>query len=253
MPKFMTIDEMRKREWAIGWSGGKDSTATIIAAIKYGVPIKEINYVRMMYNDTLPATPPIMTQFVDAAAQRFRDQYGLTVNIVKSVPARKIFDRVRMKSVKYPELNGYRYTVGGIGRGMCEFMQHKRKALKSITKSEYELIGYAADEPKRYHRLQHPYQESILCTLGIKEEQAFNICSRNGLLSPLYSCGITRDGCWFCPNMGRKQIDFMKSNYPELVLEIYNDLSVLPDGALKTLSVRNNWVCEYIKDRGVIV
>ena len=30
----MTLEEMRKHEWAINWSGGKDSTATIIACIK---------------------------------------------------------------------------------------------------------------------------------------------------------------------------------------------------------------------------
>lgn len=63
----MTIEEMRQHEWVVSWSGGKDSTATIILMHEYNIPIKEIIYVRMMFNNELPATLPIMTNFVDAS------------------------------------------------------------------------------------------------------------------------------------------------------------------------------------------
>lgn len=50
---MMSIDEMREHERYVSWSGGKDSTATVIKMHEYKIPIKEIVYVRMMYDDTL--------------------------------------------------------------------------------------------------------------------------------------------------------------------------------------------------------
>ena len=84
MPTIMNIEEMRKHEWVISWSGGKDSTATIILCHKYGIPIKKIIYVRMMYNEDLPATLPVMVEFVDRAKGVF-ESWGYPVEIVKGV------------------------------------------------------------------------------------------------------------------------------------------------------------------------
>ena len=77
----MNIEEMKKYEWVISWSGGKDSTATIILCHKYGIPIKKIIYVRMMYNESMPATLPIMTKFVDNAKSIF-EEWGYSVEEV---------------------------------------------------------------------------------------------------------------------------------------------------------------------------
>ena len=243
---FMTLEEMRKHEWSINWSGGKDSTATIIACIKKDIPIKEINYVRMMFDDKLPATLPIMTDFVDNCITRFTNQYGLNVNIVKSesvmdAVANKVYSRS-----KYEQLNGTRYTLGCLSRGICKFNACKVKALKSITGIEYEMIGYAIDETERIHRLNHPYQESILCTLAIKEEKCFDICKRNNMLSPLYELGFKRDGCWFCPNTSKFEIEYIKKNYPKLVKIIYDEFDERPKDFL--FASKNNWVQSYLTD-----
>lgn len=77
MPVIMSIEEMRKHEWVVSWSGGKDSTATIILCHKYGIPIKKIIYVRMMYNEELPATLPVMVEFVDRAKEVF-ESWGVS-------------------------------------------------------------------------------------------------------------------------------------------------------------------------------
>ena len=37
----MNIEEMKQHEWCISWSGGKDSTATVILSHEYGITIKE--------------------------------------------------------------------------------------------------------------------------------------------------------------------------------------------------------------------
>lgn len=244
---FMPLTEMRNHEWTINWSGGKDSTATIIACIKKEVPIKEINYVRMMFDEELPATLPIMTDFVDKCIDRFISQYGLKVNVIKSesimnAVANKVYSRS-----KYDELNGTRYTLGYLSRGMCKFNLYKVKALKSITGIEHEMIGYAIDETKRTHRLNHPYQESILCTLAIKEEKCFDICERNNMLSPLYKVGFKRDGCWFCPNTSNREIEYIKRNYPELVKIIYKEFDERPRDFL--FANKNHWVRHYLNDK----
>lgn len=98
MPTIMNIEEMRKHEWVISWSGGKDSTATIILCHKYGIPIKKIIYVRMMYNEDLPATLPVMVEFVDRAKGVF-ESWGYPVEIVKGVQtAQDFMNKVYFKS-----------------------------------------------------------------------------------------------------------------------------------------------------------
>lgn len=51
--------------WIVPWSGGKDSTATIIVMLEQGLEIEKIVHVRMMATETLPATHKVMTDFVD--------------------------------------------------------------------------------------------------------------------------------------------------------------------------------------------
>lgn len=245
---FMSIEEMKNRKWSINWSGGKDSTATVIACIKYDVPIKEVNYVRMMYDDNIAATLPIMTQFVDDCVELFRHKYGIKVNVIKSETCKHaVCDKVYRKS-KYTELNGKKYTLGYLGRGMCLFNKCKVNALRQIKQSEYEMIGYAIDEPKRYARLKHPNQESILCTLGITEEKARYICKKNNLLSPLYELGIKRDGCWFCPGCSKNEVKYIMSNYPELANIIYEEFSQRDKRHL--YAAKNTWAEQYLLDWG---
>jgi len=79
----MNLDEMRQHEWVVAWSGGKDSTATIIKMHEYGIPIKAINFVLMMWDDETPAILPIMYNFVIQAKDIF-EEWGYKVIISKS-------------------------------------------------------------------------------------------------------------------------------------------------------------------------
>ena len=100
--EFMSIKEMIKHNWCVNWSGGKDSTATIIAMLKYNVPIKNVNYVRMMYDNEHPATLPEISDFVDNCIYRFKNQYGLKVNVVESEPFINILKK-KYKRCKHKE------------------------------------------------------------------------------------------------------------------------------------------------------
>lgn len=248
MPTIMSIEEMREHEWVVSWSGGKDSTATIILCHKYGIPIKRIVYVRMMYDEKRPATLPIMTEFVDRAKEVF-ESWGYPVDIIEGVQTAKDFiNKVYFKS-KYEYKNGKPYGVCAFCRASCKFTGVKSATIKkALEGSSYcDMIGYAWDEDERVDRLTDTKQ-SIMVTLGVKEKDTFSICESYNLLSPLYSLGFSRDGCWFCPNAAKAERAYIKENYPELVEEIVWMIEMCGYD-VSSIAYRNHWVEDYYKEK----
>lgn len=246
--EFYTLEQLREREWVISWSGGKDSTATVILCHKYGIPIKKVIYVRMMWDENTPATLPVMTSFVDKAKAVF-ENWGISVEIVPSIKtAKSLTEKVYFRSKVHPEKNGKPYGVMAFGRGHCKFTGVKQATIKTLVHSEdYELIGYAVDEENRIHRLTDKKQ-SVMCTLGITEVDAFAICREADLLSPLYDMKISRDGCWFCPNAGVREREILRERYPELVGKIKNMIEMCGYDTSYFVA-RNNWLQDYINGR----
>lgn len=246
--ELMTIEEMREHEWSVSWSGGKDSTATILLMREHGIPIKQITYVRMMWDDELPRTLPLMTEFVDQTAEVFRSWGYKVVMIPSAKTAVQLRDSV-YKFSRRPELNGHKYGVIAFLRGYCRFSGIKTRTIKKYSeKDAWEMIGYRADEEDRIHRLGGKKQ-SIMVALGIRESDAFEICRKAGMLSPLYFAKISRDGCWFCPNCSKKWRELLRREHPELVQKITDmieeTLDIMKAGAIS----RNNWVIDYFKQK----
>ena len=242
----MNIEEMRQHEWTISWSGGKDSTATVILCHEYGIPVKEIIYVRMMYDEEIPATLPVMTDFVDNAVKVF-ESWGYKVRVVKSIKTAKQLIEAKYNRSKYEYKNGKYYGVTAFYRGFCKFTDVKMKTIASLPKSEYEMIGYASDAVDRLHRLTDK-KCSIMADLDIKEKDTFEICRNYNLLSPLYDLGFKRDGCWFCPNTSKFEMQYIKEHYPQLVKEIYGMIEMC-DYSIDGLENRNRWVEQYFNDK----
>lgn len=247
----MNIEEMREHEWIVSWSGGKDSTATIILMHEHGVPIKEIIYVRMMYDDTLPATLPVMTDFVDKAKSVFED-WGYSVRIV---PSRKTvvqeINALYTKS-KYEGRNGKKHGVSSFYRGKCRMTVHKMDTIKRSLpdNDQFQMIGYAADETKR-HKMLGEYKHSIMLELGVMEKDTYEICRKYDLLSPLYDLGFARDGCWFCPSAPKRERDYIRKTHPDLARKIYEmcdmcefDISYMRKGGM------NHWVEDWYTEKG---
>lgn len=152
MNNLMKLEEMRKHKWRVSWSGGKDSTATIILMHENGIPIEKIVYVRMMFNDELPATLPIMTDFVDRTIDRLKE-WGYEVEVVKSKKTAWGISEQYYRRSKYKASNNQKYGIGGFARGACVFQKEKPNAINSISRADYEMIGYASDETARINRL----------------------------------------------------------------------------------------------------
>ncbi len=242
----MTLEEMRNHEWIVAWSGGKDSTATIILMHENRIPIEKIIYVRMMWDEDLPATLPVMTDFVDRAAEVFR-AWGYDVQFVKSIrTGRELAERVYKRS-RYPERNGMRYGITAFLRGACSFTGVKQMTIRQAQDtSAFNMIGYAADEGARIPRLGGRNQ-SVMVALGITEEEASDICRKYGLLSPLYGLGVKRDGCFFCPNAKAAERKMLMDTHPELVKIIFG---MIEDSPEQTGTYANNWLKEYRKQCG---
>lgn len=236
----MNIEEMRNHEWVVSWSGGKDSTATIILMHEHNIPIKKIVYIKMMFDDDTPATLPVMTEFVNKAADIFRS-WGYQVDIVKSSKtAMQLANKIYQKS-KTKEKNGKPYGMTAFYRGHCKFQGIKQgTAEEQMNKNDYQMIGYAADEIDRLHRLTDKKQ-SIMATLGVKEYDTFEICRTYNLLSPLYELGILRDGCFFCPCVSKKEIQLLSNDYQKLVRKIYR-LIEMQGYSTEAHVPRNNWL-----------
>lgn len=247
----MTIEEMRQHEWIVSWSGGKDSTATIILMHEYNIPIKEIIYVRMMFDEKRPATLPIMTDFVDRAKKVF-ESWGYKVSIVPSIRTTKEISEKRFYRSKYPIKNGKKYGLSGFMRGRCKMTGAKTDTIKELIKqrgnNEYEMIGYAADENKRIHRLTDK-KCSIMVILGVKEKEAFDICKKYDLLSPLYDLGISRDGCFFCPNAKKAEREYIHKYYPDLIKEIYLLIEEMDYPCSELPSV---WIKDYLDNGNLL-
>lgn len=244
----MTLDEMRKYEWQVSWSGGKDSTATILLMRENNIPIKRIVYVRMMWDDNIPATLPIMTNFVDKTIELFK-QWGL--NVIVEYPkytAVECMERVYKKSIN-PELLGKPYGIYAISRQYCMLMREKTNAISRISKNvQYDMIGYAINEKERIKRLGGGKQ-SILATLGITEDECFKICRKYKLLSPLYDLGVERDGCFFCPNISMKEVRMLEKTRPDLVKILYSIFGQYYDVYPYSLSL-NRWYEYWLKNKG---
>lgn len=240
---ILPVKELKKESWSVGWSGGKDSTATIIKMHECGVPISNISYVEMMYNNDIPATLPIMHDFVRSASDVFRS-WGYDVSIIR--PRKTLVDLMNAvyRRSKRAGANGQKYGIGVLCRGACGLQKYKEQALSFIHTSDYHMVGYAADEISRIHRLTEKKQ-SILCSLGITESKTYDICRKYDLLSPLYDTGITRDGCFFCPNASVLERDYLYRNYSDLAQLIFDDISGTPARCYLFCRNLNNFIRDY--------
>lgn len=171
----------------ISWSGGKDSTATVILAHQKGLPVDEILYCEVMYDRIRGISGELSehAKFVrETATPRF-EQWGYKVTTVRA--EKDFLDLVMaMKELGWQFEVMYCYFVSG----MCTFVDDiKRRTLDAYKKTlgEYvEYVGIAAEETGRLGRLKQN-QRSLLAECGLTERDARQLCAQEGLLSPIYN------------------------------------------------------------------
>ncbi len=199
-------------------SFGKDSLAAIIASERAGVHIDEAVYCRIMFDRETSAELPEHEEFIHCTAiPLLKSRYGINTTIVQeektycdcfyTVKARKC-------SPNKGEIWGFPSLWAPWCNGSLKIPPIKRWRK---TAGEYvEIVGIAADEKKRAEKKTVNGKYLPLVEQGIKEAAAFDICKREGLLSPAYCKGRTRLGCWFCHNQRINELRRLRSEHPEL-------------------------------------
>ncbi len=206
------------------WSGGKDSTASIILDHMHGLPPSKIIMSEVMFDKkrNISGELPEHMEWVKNKAIPVFKEWGYEIEILKAEKDYlDLFYHVVTKSKK-PGRNG-KYRGWLIG-GMCAAnntlkMQPIKNFCKGIKEEYIQYVGIAVDEPKRLERLKGTNKVSLLKRYNFTEQEAYNLCREYNLLSPIYK-QFKRGGCWFCPNKNVKQYSYIKEYYPELWEEL---------------------------------
>ena len=210
----------------VGLSFGKDSLCSVMKHIERGDKVKAVCWIPMLTSKT----PLIL-----------KDHYEFiinTANHIRSLGAEVYFANGGLTYYEYvthiAKSGKYKGQIFGfpcINRGQCGFKRDgKLRACDNCDVGDYDYlsIGIAADETKRHNQLNEN-KRSILCELGITEQQATDFCIEKNLYSPHYSYDFgkknKRDGCALCPHATQAEREQYFRDYPEaipIVIELQN-------------------------------
>ncbi len=202
------------------WSGGKDSTASIILEHELDLrhPPSTVVMSEAMFDlkRNISGELPEHIEWVHTKAKPLLESWGHKVEIIRA--DKDFMDNFFFVITKGPRKGKLRgFPLGGrcnINRDIKSKAVHNY--FKQYQKSGYiQYLGIAADEPERYERLKGTNKRSLLAEIGYTEQMAFELCQRYGLLSPVYDF-TKRGGCWFCPNQKYKELARLKRLHCDL-------------------------------------
>ena len=203
-------------KYIASWSGGKDSTASIILAHEHNEPLDLIIFSEVMFDENISGELPEHIDFIKNKAIPIFESWGYEVKILHS-------DKTYMDCFFNKITRGKRIgqKSGFPMAGKCRInrdckMPQIRKYLKEIKEPFTQYIGIAIDEPIRMNRIADAGDKvSLLEKYGYTEQMAFDLCKKYDLLSPIYEFA-PRGGCWFCPNARYAELKYLRTHHPDL-------------------------------------
>lgn len=215
-------------KYIASWSGGKDSTASIILAHENKEPLDIIIFSEVMFNETISGELPEHIEFIHRAKNIF-EGWGYNVLILRS-------DKTYMDCFNHRVLRTNNKERKGKKQGFpmskkCKIntdckIRPIKKFLKSINEDYIQYVGIAAEEKQRLERIEKTKSKiSLLEKYGYTEKMAFNLCKKYNLLSPVYEF-CKRGGCFFCPNATKNELRHLRKNHKdlwEILLELEQD------------------------------
>jgi hypothetical protein len=205
------------------WSGGKDSSASIVLCYQNGIHLDGVVMSEVMFDHErgISGENPMHIKWVyEIAIPIIENVFGYKVIILKDKMdyIQEFYHKIT-RSKKEERVGKYTgFFIGGMCVGNRDLKMRPIKQFAKSVGEHIQIVGIAADEPKRLARLGKN-KRSILAELGIVEEQTYEICRAYSLLSPTYN-DKNRGGCWFCPNQGYKEFATLKKEYPNLWEEL---------------------------------
>ena len=197
-------------------SGGKDSCAQVVVGREHNEPIDGIVYAEVMFDKDISAELPEHREFMyNVAIPKFeRMGYKVTVLRAEETYVDRFF-RVKQKGERKGQIYGFPPT------GMCWVnsdlkMKPIREFWKNFPEEFTQYVGIAMDEEERLDRIVDAGNKiSLLKKYEVVENATYDICRKEGLLSPIYDFS-KRNGCWFCPNQSLDQLRHLRKVHPQL-------------------------------------
>lgn len=224
-------------------SFGKDSLAMIIKIKELGLPLDEVIYCNIRFNnDPCSGEMPLMKTFIPKAEKILKEKFGITVkHLTYEKTYIEQFYTTKKRGKHIGDIYGFPYLISAWCNSRLK-IEPIRKYLKKIDEPVIQYVGIAYDEPKRYNKLNHNTHIAPLYDLKITEKEAMEICKKYDLLSPIYETSF-RGGCWFCPKQSLKQLKNLYFNYPEL----WNELRKMEKDSHNTF--KPNTTLEQLEER----
>jgi 3'-phosphoadenosine 5'-phosphosulfate sulfotransferase (PAPS reductase)/FAD synthetase len=222
-------------------SFGKDSLAMLIKIKELGLPLDEVIYVDIMFDDNISGETPEMASFITKAEKILKEKFNIEVTHLKGITFKEQFYKVKQRGNHIGDNYGFPYTIGAWCNDRLK-MQPIKEYLRKQKEQVIQYVGIAYDEPKRYERLNHQTHIAPLYDLKITEAEAMEICKKYDLVSPIYKTSF-RGGCWFCPKQRLSQLKWLYKEHNDL-WNILKDMekdsfnTFKPNATLKDLEER---------------
>ena len=164
---------------------GKDSLATVILALMHHEPLDEIVYCEVMFDKEISGEVPEHRTFIYETAIPWLRRAGLNVKILRAnTTYKECFTKTIQRGKGKGKLKGFPLC------GRCNIQRDCKvrpiqKYMKSLPQDTQQYVGLATDEQDRLMRLQEK-QISLLEQYACSESEAWELCHRYGLLSPVY-------------------------------------------------------------------
>lgn len=203
-------------KYIASWSGGKDSTASILLAHEQKEPLDLILFSEVMFTKEISGELPEHIDFIKNKCIPLFESWGYEVKILHSkLNYMDLFLREPIRGKRY----GRGLRSGFPMAGKCQInksckIEPIRKFLKELEEEYVQYLGIAQDEPKRLARLDGN-KVSLLEKYGYTEKMAFELCKKYDLLSTVYDF-TSRGGCWFCPNARDSELGYLRKNHRDL-------------------------------------
>ena len=195
-------------------SFGKDSMAMLIKIKELGLPLDEVIYVDIMFDDDTSGETPEMASFITKAEKILKEKFNIEVTHLRGVTFKEQFYKVKQRGKHIGDNYGFPYVIGAWCNSRLK-MQPIKEYMRKQTDEIIQYVGIAYDEPERYERLNHETHIAPLYDLKITEKEAMEICKKYDLLSPIYKTSF-RGGCWFCPKQRLSQLKWLYQEHNDL-------------------------------------
>lgn len=216
-------------EYFCSWSGGADSTATVLLALEHGEPLTAMVYCEVMFDEHTSGEVPEHAEFIHETAIPWFEAHGVYVEVLRSP---KTFCDYFYWPITRGDNKGKLHGFPLSSKGRCSIKRDcKLPPLRQFIQKHLDAIWYlgiAYDEDKRLKSMDKN-AISLLEKYKITQEGARKICKRYELLSPIYEFS-PRGGCFFCPNAKERELRHLRDHHPELwrrLLEMQSDQRVV--------------------------